>query len=106
MLFAILWHTQEFRITWLGTMSDTITLVSAEGHEFIIDRKCALVSKTISSMLEGAFLENEMGRINFREISTPVLEKVIQYFYFKVKYSNNTSTIPEFNIEPEIGTPD
>lgn len=85
-------------------MSDTITLVSAEGHEFVIDRKCAMVSKTISSMLEGAFLENEMGRINFREISTPVLEKVIQYFYFKVKYSNNTSTIPEFPIEPEIGT--
>eukprot|EP01126_Amoeba_proteus_P001549 TRINITY_DN1045_c0_g1_i9.p1 TRINITY_DN1045_c0_g1~~TRINITY_DN1045_c0_g1_i9.p1 ORF type:complete len:173 (+),score=35.65 TRINITY_DN1045_c0_g1_i9:31-519(+) len=34
-------------------MSDTVTLVSAEGYEFILDRKCALVSKTISSMLDG-----------------------------------------------------
>eukprot|EP01126_Amoeba_proteus_P019286 TRINITY_DN1991_c0_g1_i3.p1 TRINITY_DN1991_c0_g1~~TRINITY_DN1991_c0_g1_i3.p1 ORF type:complete len:119 (-),score=7.82 TRINITY_DN1991_c0_g1_i3:138-494(-) len=83
-------------------MSDTVTLVSAEGYEFILDRKCALVSKTISSMLDGAFLENEMRRINFREIPGPILEKVIQYFYYKVKYTNNTQVIPEFPIEPEI----
>jgi len=43
-----------------------------------------------------------MGEINFREISTPILEKVIQYFYYKLRYTNSTTEIPEFPIEPEI----
>ena len=36
------------------------------------------------------------------EISSPILEKVCQYFYFKLKYSNSTQQIPEFHIEPTI----
>lgn len=52
-----------------------ITIVSMEGHEFVIDRNCAKLSGTINSMLEGAFLEGTQGRINFQEISTPVLGK-------------------------------
>jgi len=79
----------------------TIKLISSDGHEFIVDRKCALVSGTIRSMMEGSFSEAEQGQINFREISTPILEKVIQYFYYKVKYTNNPSR-PEFHIQPEI----
>jgi hypothetical protein len=43
-----------------------------------------------------------MGEINFREISTPILEKVIQYFYYKLRYTNSTTEIPEFPIEPEV----
>lgn len=97
-----------------------ITLVSMEGHEFVIDRNCAKLSGTINSMLAGAFLEGTQGRITFQEISTPVLgmafvcslyfffvdmspEKVIQYLYYKAKYSMNTQTIPAFTMEPEIG---
>lgn len=30
------------------------------------------------------------------------MEKVIQYFYYKLKYTNSTTEIPEFVIEPEI----
>jgi transcription elongation factor B subunit 1 len=44
-----------------------------EGHEFILDRKCALMSGTIRSMLEGDFIEGSEGKITFQEISTPVL---------------------------------
>eukprot|EP01123_Difflugia_compressa_P000468 TRINITY_DN10544_c0_g1_i4.p1 TRINITY_DN10544_c0_g1~~TRINITY_DN10544_c0_g1_i4.p1 ORF type:complete len:104 (-),score=17.84 TRINITY_DN10544_c0_g1_i4:220-531(-) len=82
----------------------TIKLISSEGHQFIVDRKCALVSGTIRSMLEGGgtFIEGDSGQINFGDIATPILEKVIQYFYYKVKYTNSTSQIPEFPIEPEI----
>jgi hypothetical protein len=29
-------------------------------------------------------------------------EKVIQYFYYKVRYSSATAEIPDFPIEPEI----
>ena len=42
------------------------------------------------------------GVINFSEIGGAVLEKVIQYMYYKVKYSKSTVPIPEFQIEPEI----
>lgn len=31
----------------------TVMGCSAEGHEFIVDRKCACVSKTIEAMLQG-----------------------------------------------------
>jgi len=83
---------------------DTVKLISAEGHEFIVDRKAAMVSGTIKSMLSGpgTFTEQELGEIHFREISTPILEKVNQYFYYKLHYTNSTNEIPEFAIEPEI----
>lgn len=43
------------------------------------------------------------GKITFEDISSQILEKVIQYFYFKLKYTNRTSEeIPEFLIDPEI----
>lgn len=32
---------------------DNVKLISADGHEFVVDRKCALVSGTIKSMLSG-----------------------------------------------------
>ena len=83
---------------------ETVKLISADGHEFIIDRKAAMISGTIKSMLSGpaTFAEKSLGEINFREITTPILEKVIQYFYYKLKYTNSTTEIPEFPIEPEI----
>merc|ERR1712054_34938 len=78
-----------------------VKLVSSEDHEFIIDREAAMTSGTIRAMLTGSFAESK-GEIRFPEISTPVLEKVIRYFYYKLKYTNSTVPIPEFNIEPEV----
>ena len=34
-------------------VSGTVKLISADGHEFVIDRKAAMVSGTIRSMLSG-----------------------------------------------------
>lgn len=117
-------------------------LISAEGHEFIIDRNAAIVSNTIKSMLQGAgaredsrsaqrpmaaaraaphrharpararvlapcrhagtYTETSQGEIRFPEITTRTLEKTIQYFYYKLKYTNNKEGhLPEFKIEPE-----
>eukprot|EP01115_Flamella_aegyptia_P006006 TRINITY_DN2537_c2_g1_i1.p1 TRINITY_DN2537_c2_g1~~TRINITY_DN2537_c2_g1_i1.p1 ORF type:complete len:107 (+),score=28.34 TRINITY_DN2537_c2_g1_i1:51-371(+) len=83
---------------------DTVKLISHEGHVFIVDRKCAMVSGTIKSMLNGPgnFAEQALGEINFKEISAKILEKVIQYFYYKQKYTNCSTEIPEFVIEPEV----
>lgn len=78
-----------------------IKLKSAEGHEFFVDRKCAMVSGTIKAMLSGQFAESR-GEISFPEIPGIILEKLIQYLYYKVRYTNSSQRIPEFEIEPEI----
>jgi elongin-C len=80
---------------------DYVTLVSAEGFEFVIERRCANVSGTIRAMLTGSYSESKDNHVNFPEISTRVLEKVIEYFHYKVRYSHS-SEMPEFKVEPEI----
>jgi len=79
----------------------TIKLISAEGHEFIIARRCALVSGTIKQMLSGQFAESR-GEVRFPEIPGAILEKVIQYMHYKVRYTNSVTRVPEFDIEPEL----
>lgn len=80
---------------------DFIKLISSEGHEFFVDRRCAMVSKTIATMLTGQFAESK-GEIRFPEFSTEVLEKVVQYLYFKVRYTNSIQRVPNFDIEPHL----
>lgn len=42
--------------------------------------------------------------IRFPDIGGKTLEKIIQYLHYKDKYSNSTTRIPEFQIEPdEVG---
>ena len=36
----------------------------------------------------GSFTENEQGVVTFPEISAAVLERVCQYFYYKLRYQN------------------
>lgn len=69
---------------------NTVRLISAEGFKFVIDYEAACVSNTIKNMLssQGSFTESELGEIRFPEISTPILEKVCQYFYYKLRYTN------------------
>lgn len=67
---------------------------------FHVDKRCATVSKTIAAALSGAFKEAE-GEVRLSGISTPILEKVIQYFHYKLKYSNSRVPPPDFDIKPE-----
>ncbi|CAL5229677.1 g13045 [Coccomyxa viridis] len=83
----------------------SVKLVSAEGFEFTVDYRAACVSNTIKQMLssEGNFTETELGEINFPEISAPILEKICEYFYYRLRHMNESSkTIPEFCIPPEM----
>merc|ERR1719491_2921422 len=50
----------------------------------------------------GQFAENETNEVNFREIPSHVLQKVCMYFTYKVRYTNSSTEIPEFPIQPEI----
>uniref|UniRef100_A0A2P2L4X5 Elongin-C n=1 Tax=Rhizophora mucronata TaxID=61149 RepID=A0A2P2L4X5_RHIMU len=81
---------------------DKVKLISAEGFEFVIDKEAAMVSQTIRNMLTspGSFAETQHGEVTFPEISTTILEKICQYFYWSLQYANGKET--EFPIEPEL----
>ncbi|GAQ86188.1 transcription elongation factor B, polypeptide 1 [Klebsormidium nitens] len=88
------------------TKADTVKLISAEGFEFVIHKEAAMISNTLKNMLSssGGFQETELGEVRFPEISTPILEKLCQFFYYKLRYTNSAAVknVPEFKIEPEI----
>ena len=53
----------------------------------------------------GSFTESELGEIRFPEISTPILEKVCQYFYYKLRYTNRYAILDtESESESESGS--
>eukprot|EP00271_Cylindrocystis_brebissonii_P014136 TRINITY_DN35386_c0_g1_i1.p1 TRINITY_DN35386_c0_g1~~TRINITY_DN35386_c0_g1_i1.p1 ORF type:complete len:136 (-),score=31.23 TRINITY_DN35386_c0_g1_i1:443-850(-) len=87
-------------------VEDMVKLISAEGFEYVVSREAAMVSNTIRNMLSsaGGFQEADTGEVRFPEITAPILEKLCQYFYYKLRYSQpaNQKNIPEFKIEPEI----
>ncbi|XP_049993883.1 elongin-C-like [Alexandromys fortis] len=82
-------------------LTPCVSLISSEGHEFIVKREHAFTLGTIKAMLSrpGKFAENE---VNFREIPLHVLSKVCMYFTYKVRYTKSSTKIPEFPTAPEI----
>ena len=80
-----------------------VKLVSAEGHEFFLERRIAIASSaTIRTMLEGQFRESKDNLIRFPDISGYILERVVRYLHYKAQHSQSTTRIPEFVIEPEV----
>lgn len=76
---------------------DYVKLISAEGHEFLLDRSIAIAhSKTIGLMLEGSFREAQDNVIRFPDMAGYILERLVKYLHYKAQYSNSTSRIPEF----------
>ena len=57
--------------------ADTVKLISSEGHEFIVDRKAAMVSGTIKSMLggPGKQIEFKFQKIRINDV------KIIQQIF-------------------------
>ncbi len=53
-------------------------------------------------VLAAEYSESLQNTIKFPEISPQVLEKVVQYFYYKMRYTNHPGHLPEFKIEPEL----
>ncbi|KAL3827457.1 hypothetical protein ACHAXA_003191, partial [Cyclostephanos tholiformis] len=81
--------------------SPYIKLISAEGNEIFLSRRIASQVETLRVMLEGNFRESEEGVIRFPDISASALEKVVKYLHYRDRYSNSSSRIPEFVIDPE-----
>ena len=68
-----------------------------------MDREVAIASsKTIRLMLEGSFREAQDNVIRFPDITSYTLERVVRYLHYKSQYSNASTRIPEFTIEPSL----
>ncbi|KAJ1334395.1 hypothetical protein BSLG_007550 [Batrachochytrium salamandrivorans] len=82
-------------------ITETVKLISADGFEFVLDRKYAMASGTIKNMLSSPVITLPLSILipKYRAI---ILEKVCRYLYYKVHYANTIQEIPEFPIEPEI----
>ncbi|CAG62295.1 uncharacterized protein GVI51_L12661 [Nakaseomyces glabratus] len=81
-----------------------VVLVSKDGGEFSIGREAALVSPTLKSMLEGPFKEKD-GHIDLPEMSSDVVQKVIEYLEYKLKYQDadpQKEDVPEFDVPTEM----
>jgi len=78
-----------------------VKIISSGNHVFIVERRIAEVSQTIKRALNSSLREGDSREIRFPEISTKILERVIQYCHFKFRYTNSTTPIPEFHIQPD-----
>ncbi|KAL1925403.1 uncharacterized protein VTP21DRAFT_286 [Calcarisporiella thermophila] len=80
-----------------------VRIISSDGFEFIIDREVAMRSATIKNMLSfDQFAESKKNEIHFPAIKAVILEVVCRYLYYNARYSNSTSEIPDFKIDPEL----
>merc|ERR1711871_1353408 len=79
-----------------------VRLITKEGDVFLIEKEVAMVSGTIKNMLSapGMALESS-GEMPFPMITSPVMDKICEYFHNKKKHKS-TGSAPEFNVEPEI----
>mmetsp|Transcript_16300 Transcript_16300/g.40167 ORF Transcript_16300/g.40167 Transcript_16300/m.40167 type:complete len:112 (-) Transcript_16300:165-500(-) len=86
-----------------GPQSEYVKLISKEGNEYICLKSVAMASGTIRRMLTGPgqWKENTgpIPTIQFESISSPILEKVIQYFHYKKQYDNTKGPVEKFDIE-------
>ena len=73
--------------------------MSSRGEK-VAHRPC-LIAPASYAAHPGEFAEGQSGEIKFPDINPKVLEKTVQYFYYKLKYTNHTGPLPEFKIEPE-----
>ena len=52
-------------------------------------------------MLEGNFSESS-GEITFPDLQGAVLEKAVQYMYYKVRWASSSKPPPEFDVETDL----
>ncbi|KAI5070233.1 hypothetical protein GOP47_0014576 [Adiantum capillus-veneris] len=67
--------------------TEIVTLISAEGLEFVIDKKAAMASASLRKMitLSGSLKEGEtIGEVRFVEMSSLELEKLCQCLYLTI----------------------
>lgn len=68
--------------------------ISADKHVFIVEKKVAIGSAVIRTMLGSAGFIEARGEIEFEDISQPILERVIQYLHYKARHHGSKVPIP------------
>ena len=74
---------------------------SSDKHAFLVERRVASVSGALRTILSGPGAEAAKGEVAL-DFPAAVLERVAQYWHYKVKYSGAKAAIPEFNVPPEL----
>ncbi|KAH3671014.1 hypothetical protein OGAPHI_000725 [Ogataea philodendri] len=82
-------------------VSPYVTLISNDGFQFLISKDAALVSGTLKGMLNTSFQESSTNTIKLHELDGVLLEKVIEYLYYNLKYKESVD-VPEFDIPTEM----
>jgi len=74
-----------------GPDSKYVVLKSQDGHEFIIERQYAFMSKTLSGMLSGPgeAQPGEANTLEMREFSSRVVQDVCRYFIYFTNLNNS-----------------
>lgn len=74
-----------------------VTLVSSDGHRYVVLKEVALISPVLRNSEE--FKEGETGQI-ILDIDAEILEVVVEYLYYAHKYKDqiDSSNVPEFKI--------
>ncbi|KAJ1930231.1 elongin C [Tieghemiomyces parasiticus] len=87
-----------------STNEGFVKLISNDGFVCYLPKPVACGSGTIRSLLSSSedFMEARTNELTFQVIRGPILEKVCQYLFYKHKYDQTWTDIPEFPIEPEI----
>lgn len=77
------------------------TLVSSDNYKFTVSHAAAKVSGTLSSLLGSSFSESTTGIIRLESIEGVILEKVVEYLYYHLRYRDEKE-IPAFPFGPEF----
>ncbi|BGP43111.1 elongin C [Rhodotorula kratochvilovae] len=81
-----------------------VTLISSDGHRFVLPRSAALGSDFLLNTLSADFLESSTGVVRLPEMRAEVLEKVAEYLLYKDRWKETKGEIPDFRerVKPEI----
>lgn len=81
--------------------SGYVTLVSADGHRFVVLRDVALISSVLRNTQ--GFEEGRTGKIKL-DMDGDILECIVEYLYYHYKYRDQAESgnIPEFNIPTHL----
>ena len=85
-------------------------MVSAEGAVFYVEKRVAEKSKLVRDALASGSMESMTKEFKFPEISSTILEIIVEYLHYNYKYQwlidhnlTPSDKIPAFTIQPEHG---
>lgn len=80
-----------------------VTLISSDGHSFIIPYEAACVAPTIRKMLDprSNFSEAVTGRCRLEIVNGVVLEKICEYLMYNLR-NQGEKDVPDMEIPKEL----